>query len=159
MGYYKNATICKNGHVLSDSNANSQKYCDLCGKETISKCQKCSTLIQGEYEVTDFIDLSPSTYDHPNYCYNCSNPFPWTQLVIDNAVELVALDENLTENNKELIKNIIPDLLIDTPTSPIAQAKYKITMSKATNVVKNAMYNLLVDVISETAKKTIFSSD
>ena len=36
MGHYNNATICLNGHVVSKYQANYQKFCSKCGKETYS---------------------------------------------------------------------------------------------------------------------------
>ena len=46
MGHYNNATICLNGHVVSKYQANYQKFCSKCGKETYSKCPECNSPIQ-----------------------------------------------------------------------------------------------------------------
>ena len=50
MGHYNNATICLNGHVVSKYQANYQKFCSKCGKETYSKCPECNSPIHGKYE-------------------------------------------------------------------------------------------------------------
>lgn len=39
--HYQGATICVNGHVANYDEPNHQKYCSVCGKETISECQHC----------------------------------------------------------------------------------------------------------------------
>ena len=35
--HYQGATICINGHVANYDEPNHQKYCSVCGKETISE--------------------------------------------------------------------------------------------------------------------------
>ena len=154
MGY-SGATICLNGHVVSYRNANSQKYCSKCGQETYSTCTHCGQPIRGKYEAQGIVDLT-GYYDKPYYCYNCGEPYPWTQIILDNAVELLALDDDINDESKQLIKDSLPDLMIETPKTPIAVAKYKKGMSKAGQVVADSMRQLLVDVISETAKKVLF---
>lgn len=54
MGHYNNATICLNGHVVSKYQANYQKFCSKCGKETYSKCPECNSPIHGKYEVDPY---------------------------------------------------------------------------------------------------------
>ena len=153
MNYY-NATICLNGHVIDRRIANAQKYCSACGKETFSLCTNCQEPIRGVQKMDGVIG-SPH-YNKPFYCHNCSAPYPWTQKILDSAVELVSLDDELDETSKELIKNALPELLIDTPTTPVAAAKYRKGMSNAGQVVKDCMHQLLVDVVSETVKKILF---
>lgn len=154
-GYYKNATICLNGHVSSSSTANYTKYCKDCGLSTISSCSNCSAPIQGYYYVPGF--LGSVDYQLPYYCHECGSPYPWTNKILDNAVKLVSLDDELSEDHKTIIKNAIPDLIVDSPTTPLAQAKYKKYMSHAADYVQESARNLLIDVVSETVKKALFS--
>jgi hypothetical protein len=95
-------------------------------------------------------------YRRPNYCYSCSKPFPWVEKTLENAVELLALDSKLDSETKEAIKNALPDLLVETPTTNVAVAKYKTYILKASEIVKDGMHNLIVDVVSETVKKSLF---
>ena len=152
---YNGATICLNGHVVSKSIANSQKHCSMCGKETYSFCPNCKSPIHGLLKLEGVVVVGKRPYSKPFYCYDCGTPYPWTQKILDNAIELLSLDDSLDNDSKELIKNAIPELLIDTPTTPIAAAKYQTAMSKAGQIVKNTMHQLLVDVFSETAKKLL----
>lgn len=156
MGYYKKATICLNGHVASSSSANYRKFCKECGSETISLCPSCNSYIQGDYEVPGVVALG-FKYNPPSYCHECGKPYPWTSTILDNAVELISLDDELPDEHKEIIKNALPDLIVETPTTPVAVAKYKKYMSSATGFIKDSLRNLLVDVVSDAVKKSLWS--
>lgn len=159
---YNNATICLNGHIISEYQKNCQKYCSMCGKETYSFCLNCQAPIRGNqkliYENEKPIHevIFVPKYIKPFYCYSCGEPYPWTQKIFDNVTELLSLDEDLNESYKKLIRTAIPELIVDTPTTPIAVAKYKKGTSKAGQALKDSLYQLLVDVISETTKKALF---
>lgn len=77
-------------------------------------------------------------------------------MILDNAVMLVSLEDELDEPMKELIKTAIPDLITETPATPIAIAKYKKGIKSAGDILKNSMRQLLIDVVSETVKKSLF---
>lgn len=153
MGYYKNATICLNGHVISSLNANDKKFCKNCGSATISNCTNCDNAIQGSYETTNIFGY---TYYRPSYCHECGEPYPWTSKIIENAVELLTLDENLPNEQKEIIKLALPDLLVETPTTPIAIARYRKYIPSTQDFIKDGLKNLMVDVVSETVKKSLW---
>lgn len=154
-GYYKNATICLNGHVASSIDSNYRKFCKECGQPTVSTCQHCDTNIQGNYYISGF--FGGTDYELPYYCHNCGSAYPWTEKLLENAIELVSLDDDLPVEHKKIIKNAIPDLIIESSTTPVAQAKYKKYVSNATDYVQEGLKNLLVDVVSESVKKSIFN--
>lgn len=157
MGHYNNATICLNGHVVSKYQANYQKFCSKCGKETYSKCPECNSPIHGKYEVDGIVDLSGS-YNRPDYCYNCGAPYPWTKIILDNAVMLVSLEDELDESMKELIKTAIPDLITETPATPIAIAKYKKGIKCAGDSLLQPKTKVkVVNEIKEKARPSIMS--
>lgn len=155
MSNYRNATICTNGHVLSTSDSNSQPKCSKCGKETISSCTSCSTPIRGSW-------IYPSNYigfynfKFPNYCHNCGEPYPWTSMILESAIELISLDDHVDEKVKDLIKSSIPGLLVETPTTPLSVAKFQKNIDKFSEPIKNALYQILIDVLSESVKKTLY---
>lgn len=153
---YNNATICLNGHIVSKYNSNSQKYCTKCGAETYSYCLKCNHPIRGLYDTPGVCILAKRSLPLPYYCYECGSPYPWTEKILENAVELLALDDDLDKSSKTLIKNAIPRLLVDTPTMPIAIANYQKGTSSAGQVLKDSLRQLLKDVICEAAKKVLF---
>lgn len=155
--YYQ--LICKNGHQESFWHSlgnQSSIFCEKCGEITIDKCLHCNYPINGYYYPDGVITLGPDTFPIPSYCKDCGKPYPWTEKILNNAIELISLDDDLDSRTREIIKNAIPDLLVDTPTTPLAVAKYKININKASQIVKDGMRNLLVDVLSETAKKSLF---
>ena len=154
MSYY-GATICLGGHVISSHDANLVKYCTECGKPTFSKCPACHAPIHGSMYVSGIVVIGGTDYTKPMYCYECGSPYPWTQEILDNAVLLLSLDEDLDELSKNLIKDAIPGLLVESSTSPIAIAQYKKGISHAGQFLKDSLYQLLVDVMSETVKNAI----
>lgn len=138
------------------SKANVEKYCSKCGAITYSCCPNCGTRIRGVWDDPNVIYVGNDDYELPHYCYQCGAPYPWTQKILDNAVELLSLDDELDGSSKELIKNAIPDLIVDTPTTPIAIEKYRKGIANSGEIIKNSMRQILIDVICETAKKVLF---
>lgn len=153
---YHGATICLNGHVLSKYDTHSNKFCSICGSTTISYCLSCKRNINGLSNPSGIAVVGKRPYTKPNYCEYCGEPHPWTQTILDNAIELLALDTELDQPTKDIIKTAIPNLLVDTPLTPVAVAKYQTGIEKTGKIIKDGLYNLLVDVASDTAKKTLF---
>lgn len=77
--YYDTAQICLNGHMINDSYrsypAHNKKFCDKCGKATITRCPSCGTDIKGDYHMDDVIG-GPTT-PVPMNCHNCGKAYPW----------------------------------------------------------------------------------
>src|SRR5690554_2113373 len=121
---YHVAQICLNGHIITGdvNSGDSEMYCSICGKETIDSCINCGEEIRGDSGDDSWYEVISAT---PYYCISCGNPYPWTTTILNNAVELISLDENLPDEQIQLIKTAIPDLIVDTPTTPLAVAKYK----------------------------------
>lgn len=152
---YYPATICKKGHVVSSSDANLQKHCSECGTATISNCPECNAMIRGSEDYGMPV-LGKRNYVRPYYCYQCGKPYPWTSFVIDNAVELLSLDESIDETTLEIIRNAIPDLLVESPVTPLAVAKYNKYISGTQQYVKDGLKQLLVEVVAEAVKRSLF---
>lgn len=153
---YNHATICLNGHVISKHDAHAQRYCSKCGAETFSYCPHCNAPIRGLLEIPGVAIIGKRPYDTPYYCYECGSPYPWTEKILNSAIELLALDDELDEATKNLIKTAIPDLMVDTPTTPIATANYKKGISKAGQILTDSLHSLLADAVSETVRKILF---
>lgn len=153
---YNNATICLNGHIVSKYDAHAQKHCTKCGSETYSYCLKCNSPIRGLFDTPGVCIVGNRRLVLPYYCYECGSPYPWTEKILKNAVELLSLDDDLDETSKSLIKNAIPELIVDTPTTPVAIAKYRKGISSAGQILKDSLRQLLIDAVSETAKKILF---
>ena len=102
---YSGATICLNGHIVNTSSGQLSKilFCFV-GKETFYSSAQLSRIARGLWETPGVIVVGPRNYTKPFYCYECGAPYPWTQNILDNAVELLSLDDDLDEISKDLIK-------------------------------------------------------
>lgn len=155
MSNYRIAQICENGDLITDSADvfpdECRKHCVKCGARTISVCPSCNASILGVRD--DYPDYE--NYHIPYYCHECGTPYPWTSKILDGAVEILALDTDLDPKIKEIVKEAIPGLIIDSPLASVAAAKYATHIPKASELVRNSLHNLLIDLISESAKKIL----
>ena len=158
MNYITNGQICLNGHIISHNTKNIrvENYCSKCGSKTITACQQCSSPIKGGISYEDEYTYDFEECPKPQYCRDCGMPFPWTTKILTNSVALLALDEELPLEIKEIIRNAIPNLLVDTPDTPVAIAEYRQGIAKCSEIVRNSLYQLLVDVLSDSIKKALF---
>ena len=159
MGFFHTAQICLNGHMINDQSDSisslNESFCSKCGQPTITDCPVCHAKIRGDYEVED-VFLTSSSTPVPKYCPECGSPYPWTQSILDNALELLSLDINLDDDTKNTIKEAIPNLIVETPSTTLSVQKYKIAIEHASQIVKDGLYNLLKDVVSEGIKTLLF---
>lgn len=145
---YSHVLICSEKHVVNDLQGNVMKYCQKCGNKLHSECQNCGAPILGPFEMPDATIVSD--YEVPYYCHNCGEPYPWTQKILDDAVELLALDSDLDSESKELIRSAIPGLIVDSPTAPLSVEKFNRGISKVSANIKNGLFGILKDVIVES---------
>ena len=157
-GYYDVAQICTNGHVVNSSAdsvpQSNQKYCTECGAATIMACPACDTAIRGKYYVPGIV--GGWHYHRPAYCYNCGQPYSWTTSSLEAANELADELESLTLEEREQLKNSFPDLLSNTPKSAVAEIRFKKIIKKVGSDAYDGLKTILVDVVSETVKKSLF---
>lgn len=151
---YRDAQICCNGHVISSSSKNVEKFCSECGSATISECPNCNTSIRGSEYFPGVIGIAP--YTVPSYCYNCGSPYPWTKSKLEAIQELLDFDESLSPDKKDYINENINSLTSDTPKTKVVATKIKHYLSEMAISTGEAIKDILVDIISETAKKIIF---
>ncbi len=163
MGDFGIAQICLNGHVATSKSNDTdikQKFCSSCGQSITCTCQKCNTPIKGSYREVSQIDppysYSNALYHKPSYCYNCGTAFPWTQSAAEAANELIDFAEQLSESEKVDLKKSIGDLIQDTPKTAIAEVKFKKYALKAGGEIAKGLKDILIDLVSETVKKSIW---
>ncbi|WIR73750.1 DUF2321 domain-containing protein [Lactiplantibacillus plantarum] len=152
--------VCLNGHQRTASftwGTSPNGFCKECGDKLISKCPKCDFPIVGNYDPSGegIVVLGLSTTSVPKYCQNCGNPYPWTESAIKSAQDLISYSELSSDEVKDFQESI-PDLLSDTPKTKLASTKFKIYAAKAGTVVAQGLRDILVDVASETVKKSIW---
>ena len=156
--WYDTAQICLNGHVINSSSGESpecnEKFCQTCGERIIRHCENCRQPIRGDYHVPEVLELWE--YSVPSFCHNCGNAYPWTEARLRAARELSNELENLSEEERKVVKTSVDDIVVDTPRTTLAATRFKRLVSKAGKESLAAFRTLLVDIASETAKKTIW---
>ena len=156
--YYDVAQICENGHVANsmahDHPDINQDHCHKCGAPTIMGCPSCQTAIRGYYHVPGIIDIDD--YAAPAFCYKCGKPFPWTDARLRAAKDLADELDDLTSDQRESLKKSLDDLVRETPSTRVAETRFKKIMRKAGTDSYEGMRSLLKDIVSETVRKTIF---
>lgn len=154
-------SVCLNGHqqsTLVKWNQEVSGFCEQCGAKLISSCLNCSYPIAGLSDASDSRVLDLTWFSRkvvvPNYCHDCSKPYPWTQTRIQATQEIIDLSE-LDETDKQDFKSSIKDLLVDTPKTKIAAFKYNKYIKKMGEFAGNSLKEVLVVIASEAAKKSI----
>lgn len=152
------AQICVNGHVVNSSARDfpdfNQRFCSKCGSETLVACPSCREPIRGHYNVPGVIGAS--RYKRRAYCHECGCAYPWTELGRVAAEELVDTFAQLTHDEREELKESIEHLLRETPRTRVAETKFKRLITKVGGEGYEGLKSVLVDIVSETVRKTIF---
>lgn len=120
------------------------------------ECSKCGEPIPGEYIPDDTTGYVPSRFEPPAYCRKCSHPFPWTEARLEAARALAFETEELSNEERQLLVGTLDDLVNDTPRTQLAIVRFKKLMAKAGRSTASAFRDILVDVLSETAKRSIW---
>jgi len=162
MGTYRVAQVCPNGHVATtaaDQNPERREaFCSQCGDATIMQCPKCSASIRGDYYVVERVSGFGGDYQPPAFCHNCGNAFPWTERKIASAVELVEVGAELPAEELEQFRADLAELTKDSPKTQVASLRFKRVMAKVGTSVASGVRDIVVDVLSEAAKKAIWGA-
>lgn len=155
---YDVAQICTSGHPITlyanTSPNETEKFCRRCGAATITACPKCGTNIQGGV-LQDYPSFLKD-YTPPRHCPNCGEPFPWTEARLAEARELAVEQATLTEAERSELADSIDSLVQQTPDLPQATVRFKRLMEKIGREGASAFRDILVDILSEAVKKSVF---
>lgn len=155
---FETAQICRNGHMVTSSVETSpelgSKFCAQCGVETITTCMSCNAKIRGHYYVEGVVSLMETPV--PGFCHECGSAYPWTEAKLTAAKDLTDELDELNEDEKTKLKGTLDDLVRDTPQTEVAAIRFKKVMAKVGGSAASAMRDIIVDVVSETAKKALF---
>jgi hypothetical protein len=66
--------------------------------------------------------------------------------------------DGLTADEKEKLKYSLPDLVKDGPRTTVAETCFKKIMKKAGSEAYEGMKSILVDVVNEAVKKSVFGA-
>lgn len=158
MGYYKNAEICLNGHLISAnaSSDNHQKFCTQCGVQTISKCIKCDEPIRGWYQPDGIAVIHNSkNFKIPSYCHSCGDPYPWTSSAIETAELLIREEEEISQEEIDKLVEVLSDLTVETPKTKLAIVRIKKFLSKSTEFTADGLKQFLIEFGCELALKSL----
>lgn len=155
MGYHNTAQICLNGHVITENHPSefSEKFCSKCGAETISSCLNCNTAIRGEYKVEGVYVIGSHEMPVPAYCHNCGQPFPWTEDAIEATRILIDEEDMLSNDDKEKLKQSLPDIISETPRTALAVNRMKKACISAGSFLKDGLMQFASSFACELAKK------
>ena len=152
---YDTAQICLNGHMINSSSVESPQFskdfCTTCGKSTITQCPNCKTPIRGYYH--GGASFEP---DVPHFCHGCGQSYPWTAARIEAAQELASELDGLDDHERKLLAGTIDDIVRDSPKTTVAATRFKKIIAKSGKVAIDSFKEILVDVVSETAKKMLW---
>lgn len=156
MGYDV-AQICLNGHIINERAkgvpVHNKNFCDKCGKETITKCEKCGAEIRGYHRVPNVISISSEPMEIPKFCHNCGEMYPWTKSKFQALSEVVDLMEELEEIEKEELKQASELISTDNPKTQVGVLKIKKYLDKVSDTMGDVAKNLIVEIASEIAIK------
>ena len=158
MSSYDVAQICKNGHLINESYISypqhNQKYCSLCGAETIIACEFCGEKIRGYYS-SDVLILSSDPTPVPTYCPICGKPYPWTKSALESAALLITEEEEFSEQMRDSLIDSLPDIITETPKTNLAVVRIKKGLLCAGKFTAEAIRQFVIDFGCELAKKSI----
>ena len=177
-GWYDTAQICINGHTVNLMSVSrpehNRKFCDRCGAPTINKCQNCNVSINGFYHegtadefdiegmIEEIVNPPPNiTHDYTtvqSFCPDCGKPYPWTEAKLKAAQELSDELDNLSPEERNLLKKSLDDIVRDTPQTTVAVSRFKRLVAKAGPVAAEGFKKILWDIASEFAKRQIWPS-
>src|SRR5207253_543371 len=122
--WYDRAQICRNGHIVTIVGQVHPEqladFCSSCGEPTMTTCLLCQEPIRGAYHkaFTGFAFYPP--YRRPSFCPSCGSPYPWTEEGLKSARALADELENLSQEEKESLKESLGDVVRETPATPAA---------------------------------------
>ncbi len=171
---YHQALVCEYGHLITgnlsafaDSPA---QHCPQCGHKCISTCPSCGAPIHGDcymlravhekcacgsvwdgssvsrsHEPKDFAEHVVAPCTTPSYCHACGSPYPWTELLLAEAGRIVDLIDELTVEQKLLLKDCFPSLISEMPSTPANALIAAKLLQSVSAIAKTALQNLLAD--------------
>ena len=120
----------------------------------MTHCPSCTAHIRGDYDVPGVIGFFH--YSLPAHCHNCGGAFPWTKRKVESAVELVEVGGGLSEIELTQLRTDLTELTRDSPKTQVASLRFKRAMGKVGGSVAQGVREIVVDVVSEAAKKMMW---
>jgi hypothetical protein len=100
--------------------------------------------------------ISLAEFHPPAYCRFCGNAFPWTERRIRAAIELATEIGGLSGDDADEFEQSVKDIVQDTPRTQVGASRFKKLLTKIGGQTAQAISDILLDIVSETAKKIIW---
>lgn len=175
---FDTAQICINSHIITlhyDYSPQERKnFCPQCGAPTIIECPHCHNRIKGiRYETGNkFVSgnmLTGETHYRevryevegnakniiPSYCEHCGKPFPWTQQLLDSSSMIFDTMDNISDSDKDKLKEIFPNLISNTAATIPAALQFNVILNKTSDLAVSAIKALAENCIVEAARQFI----
>ena len=123
-------------------------------KMTGIRSSSISDWLNGKYDVPGVMSIS--SYTPPKYCHHCGHPFPWTESTLNSISELLDMQDQLTEDEKQHFMSYLPIIFTETPQSEVTALKLRLLFNKLPSEIGSLAKNVITDVISESIKKILF---
>ena len=156
------ALVCANGHLLTgdakEDRENVHKFCPKCGAKAIEACPNCDGIIPGDHYYEDWhgqLQQGEQIRAAPRFCGQCSAPFPWTESALE-AARLLIEESELDAADMTALTESLPELVRDTSKTQAATVRWVRILKDAGMATKDALRDVLVNVISEAVKKGIW---
>jgi hypothetical protein len=121
-----------------------QAFCKQCGAKNIVACESCQTPIDHRY-----------AGEIHNYCAGCGKPFPWTETALATVSEYTDELDELSNEDKIILKGTFADLTVDSPKTEVAASRFKTILRKVAPDVAETIRKSIVEYLSETTSKLI----
>lgn len=146
---------CTNGHTLiTYSWINGEEYCEKCGAKMLDKCPACNAPIK-EWDYGGMAVLGTPKYERAAYCKNCGNPYPWTQLAMEVASELIGEEDAFDEAQRGKLISSLPDIITETPKTQVAVIRFKKAILAVGKFTADGLRQFVIDFGCELAKKQL----
>lgn len=156
QAHYETGQVCLNGHPTTayfrSSPERHSKFCGECGQSTITACPKCSAEIRGAYIVPNVISIGGG-YDPPSFCHECGAAYPWTERKSAALAEAIDELDQLSQADREKLKQSIPDVIQDTPKTQTAASRFGKAIGSAGQWGGKLLTEVLTKVATEAALK------
>lgn len=153
MGGFETGQVCRNGHPIT-GNAQSQfaaAFCPSCGEETVTHCTKCRTHIRGNLSDAVWV----SGWEPTAHCHACGSTYPWTAAKLSAVKELAEAVEELTTHEREILAELMPHLVQESPRTKPAGFKVATIVNKLPGPARDAFRGLFNDIVIEAGKSAL----
>jgi hypothetical protein len=111
---YINAYICENGHQLHErlkETGPDSAACPDCGAKILTNCPHCNAEMMVTRTIMRSTDGKTELIIVNSYCNKCGEPYPWTKRSLDCVGYVLHDDSFLTEQQKQEVLCVLPDVL------------------------------------------------